>query len=334
MTLNFPRRQRDRNRRNWMKAIHQRLQEFLFPAISDRWLAILRWGLGIQIILYCSSLCADWNSLFGGDARGFITRDLAEAILTADGRLIPRLGWLVTIGNQFGLREENILGAVWISLLCAGCCLLVGLLCRPAAVIAWFLHLCTVKSASVLAYGMDNFTTIGLFYLMLAPLPDRYALDWRIWQPHPRDPHLQGFFQRVLQVHLCLIYFFSGLTKSLASDWWDGTSIWRSLTCAPFNIISPDALVPWKYLLTPMGITVLILELGYPLFIWPKRTRLIWLTSILGMHIAIGITMGLYLFSFIMIVLNLAAFGPDMLPLLDKLTSAEPAAMPQPAKQT
>jgi hypothetical protein len=29
------------------------------------------------------------------------------------------------------------------------------------------------------------------------------------------------------------------------------------------------------------------------------------------MHVAIGLTMGMYLFALIMIVLNLAAFGPD-----------------------
>jgi len=29
------------------------------------------------------------------------------------------------------------------------------------------------------------------------------------------------------------------------------------------------------------------------------------------MHVAIGFTMGLYLFALIMVVLNLAAFGPD-----------------------
>jgi hypothetical protein len=295
-----------------VQTIRKRLQEFLFPAVPDQWLVILRLGLGIQVTLYSLSLRADWNNLFGGDASGFVSRDLTEAILSADGRFIPRLGWLVTIGNQLGLREESIVGAVWISLLCAGGCLIFGLLCRPAAAIAWFLHLCAVKSASLQAYGMDNFTTIGLFYLMFAPLPDRYALDWRIWQPRPRDPHLQGFFQRVLQLHLCIIYFFSGLTKSLGSEWWNGTSIWRSLTCAPFNIISPGALASWNYLLRTVGIAVLILEIGYPFFIWPKRTRPIWLLCIVGMHIAIGITMGLYLFSLIMIVLNLAAFGPTL----------------------
>jgi len=30
------------------------------------------------------------------------------------------------------------------------------------------------------------------------------------------------------------------------------------------------------------------------------------------MHLAIGLTMGMYLFAFIMIVLNIAAFGPEL----------------------
>ena len=36
------------------------------------------------------------------------------------------------------------------------------------------------------------------------------------------------------------------------------------------------------------------------------------------MHLSIGLTMGLYLFALIMIVLNLAAFGPDSLAQLTR----------------
>jgi len=42
-----------------------------------------------------------------------------------------------------------------------------------------------------------------------------------------------------------------------------------------------------------------------------KKTRFIWLGCIVGMHIAIGVTMGMYLFALVLIVLNLAAFGAD-----------------------
>jgi hypothetical protein len=43
-----------------------------------------------------------------------------------------------------------------------------------------------------------------------------------------------------------------------------------------------------------------------------KKTRFFWLVCILAMHVAIGVTMGMYLFAFVMIVLNLAAFGVGM----------------------
>jgi hypothetical protein len=39
------------------------------------------------------------------------------------------------------------------------------------------------------------------------------------------------------------------------------------------------------------------------------KTRFFWLVCILAMHAAIGLTMGMYLFALVMIVLNLAAFG-------------------------
>ena len=126
-----------------------------------------------------------------------------------------------------------MLWTVWVFLLCAGILLLLGLLSRPAAIAAWFLHLSAVKSGDLLSYGMDNFTTIGLFYLMIAPLPDRYALDWKIWKRPRRDPQILGFHRKVLQFHLCAIYFFGGITKCLGAGWWNGNSMWRALTRPP-----------------------------------------------------------------------------------------------------
>jgi uncharacterized membrane protein len=163
----------------------------------------------------------------------------------------------------------------------------------------------------LLAYGADNFMTMGLFYLMLSPLPTRFSLDHRLVKTKPKDPQLLGFWRRVLQLHLCLVYFFGGLGKSLGSGWWDGSNLWRALTRPPFDIVSPDILIRFKYLLPILGISIVLIELGYVFFIWMKKTRFIWLGCIVGMHIAIAVTMGMYLFALVMIVLNLAAFGAD-----------------------
>jgi len=309
-TLAFHRNRAIPKRANRVATVREWLIAFLFSPDSDRWVALLRLGLGLQVALYCLSLRNDWNDLFARDSNGFISRELTEAILTLQNPLVPRLGWFVAWGSYLGLTEETILFVTWICLLGAACCLLLGFCCRTSAIIAWLLHLCAVKSGDFVAYGMDNFTTIGLFYLIVAPLPDHYALDWKLWKPRRQDLRRLGFQRRVLQLHMCLIYFFGGITKCLGTGWWTGESMWRALTRPPFNIIPLPLLISWKAVLPFLGIAVCLIETGYLFFIWWKRTRFIWLVCVLGMHVAIGLTMGLYLFSVIMIVLNLAAFGP------------------------
>jgi Vitamin K-dependent gamma-carboxylase len=294
-----------------MQAFRERLFGFLFPAETDNWLAILRLGLGVQTTLYSLTLRNDWNDLLGGAEAS--SRDLAEAFLSVESHFVPRLGWFAALGEHLGLREETILSVAWICLVVAGCSLLLGLACRFSAILAWFLHLCAAKSGGFMSYGVDNFMTIGLFYLMLSPLPDRYSLDWQLRELRTKNPQLRGFWRRVLQLHLCIIYFFSGLTKCLGPGWWDGSNVWRSLIRPPFNIIDPEILVRWKYLFPVAGVFICLLETGYPFFIWNNKTRSIWLIGICGMHILIGLTMGMWLFSLVMIVLNVAAFGPGLI---------------------
>ena len=171
--------------------------------------------------------------------------------------------------------------------------------------------------------------TIGLFYLMLCPLPDRYSLDRRLWKGRTPDPQRVGFHQRVLQLHLCLIYFFGGLAKALGAGWWNGNSIWRALTRSPFNIIPPDFLLQWSVVLPALGIFICLVEIGYPIFIWPKKTRNIWLACVLAMHAGIAAAMGLHLFALIMIVLNLAAFGSDLIPFAFSKPKPLPTRLPQ-----
>ena len=311
----WPRNQQARKIGSSLIELRKLLTRFLLPVQSDRWLTILRVGLGLQVIAWTLSLFNDWKYLFSTTGSGLITRDLAEGLVARESPFAPRLGLLVELGTRFGLREDTILAAIWICLLCAGCGLLLGFASRLSAVICWFLHLSAVKSGGFITYGVDSFMTIGLFYLMISPLPDRLSLDGWLRRGRLRPSPLIGFFRRVLQLHLSIIYFFSGLAKCLGSGWWDGSNIWRALTRPPFNIIPPEILARWSYVLPILGILICTVETAYPLFIWLRRTRFIWLGLVIAMHLAIGITMGMYLFALVMIVLNLAAFGPGVFTL-------------------
>jgi hypothetical protein len=311
-----------------MRSSRRRLEEFLFPPDSETWLGILRIGVALAVIIYCLSLRADWNELFSLDRAGVIKRDLAEAMLSAQSHYIPRLGWLVDLASRFGLPEQTVLTAAWWSLLCAAVLLLIGLLSREAAIATLILHLCAVKSTSGLTYGVDNFTSIGLFYITIAPLPDRWAADRWLRSIRRKDSHLQGFHRRILQLHLCLIYLFGGITKCAGAGWWDGTSIWYALIRPPFNLFPPETLIAWKDLFPVLSISVCLLETGYPLFIWLRKTRTSWLVAVITMHLAIGIAMGLYLFALVMITLNFAAFGAEFRFRLPRTNAAREIAAP------
>ena len=219
------------------------------------WLAILRVGLGLEVTLYSLSLRNDWTYLLSGTVRAKWRKHcfLWKAILSRDSD-----GLLLWRHNLAYMRRQY---SFWHGLVCL----------LPAAVLLselppgsqqlqrGFLHLCAAKSGGFVSYGMDNFMTIGLFYLMLSPLPDRYSLDWRLRKSQPKNPQLLGFWRRVLQLHLCIIYFFSGLTKCLGRGWWNGSSVWRALIRPPFNVIDPEILVRWKYLFPVAGIFICLL---------------------------------------------------------------------------
>jgi HTTM domain len=290
--------------RGWQRFLH-----FLFPSESDTWLTVFRIGLGLQVTVYALFIRSDWHYLFGSSGKGLVGRELGEAITSFESPLIPRFGWLIAAGRTLNISEETVLTVAWVALLSAGCLLLLGLFSRPAAIVAWFVHLCAAESGGLLAYGADNFMTTALFYLMLSPLPDRYAFDNWVVKNKPKDPHILGFWRRVLQVQLCFVYFIGGIAKFLGNGWWDGSNLWRSLIRPSFNLVPPDLLVQFKYALPLLGISICLLEVSYPIFIWLKKTRWIWLGCILAMHAAIGLMMGLYFFALVMIVMNLAAFG-------------------------
>src|SRR5262249_14547613 len=84
--------------------VKTRLLEFLFPAETDSWLTLLRVGLGLQVTLYSLSLRHDWDYLFSGTGR-----KVAEALLSLESHLIPRLGWFVPVAAQVGLQENKLL---------------------------------------------------------------------------------------------------------------------------------------------------------------------------------------------------------------------------------
>jgi hypothetical protein len=256
------------------------------------------------------------------------TLGIVQAPIT-DGMVppgVPRGRWLVEALAPLGVSEEAALRGLFLAYLASLAGLLLGWQTRVMALVAWLLHL-TLKTGSYLSvYGAYEFAHIGLFYCLWMPVGHALSLD--AWTGRVRDETSADarLGLRLLQLHLGIVYFSSGVEKASGVQWWNGEALWRALMRPDFAQFDFSWLAdyPWVAMLACWG--TLAVEVGYPLFIWPARTRRWMALAAVGLHAGIAVCMGLWSFSALMIVLNVAAFLVPAEPAPDAV--AGPAKLP------
>src|SRR5947208_16536061 len=77
----------------------KRLMGFLFPRETDKWLAVLRIGLGLQVAGYAPFLRSDCHYLFDSTVERLVSRELGGAIISFESQLIARVGRLVALDS-------------------------------------------------------------------------------------------------------------------------------------------------------------------------------------------------------------------------------------------
>jgi hypothetical protein len=189
--------------------------------------------------------------------------------------------------------------------------LLLGWQTRVMAFQAWFTGLVLCHSSILTTYGVDAFANIALFYCVLMPVGASMSLDRVTGRASGQATTSARLFLRLLQLHMCVVYLTAGLSKARGEQWWNGEAVWRALNMPQFSTFDMSWLAnfPWVMLLASWG--TLLIETGYPIGIWPARLRPWWLLAIVGMHLGIAVFMRLWLFSALLIVLNVSAFGSE-----------------------
>jgi hypothetical protein len=190
--------------------------------------------------------------------------------------------------------------------------LALGIHARLSAFLAWGLHLSLVTSGSASFYGVDQLANTFLFYLVA------YLLVFG------REKSIPVVALRVMQAHLCAIYLGAGLFKAMGRQWWNGEAIWQTVSQPAFRTFDLSSLArhPWVPMLA--GWATLVVELGYPFLIWPRRTRKAWCIATIGLHLGVGLFMGLVFFSSVMILLTCCLFLiPEEVPVAEQVL--EPA---------
>lgn len=284
-----------------------RLEQFFLRPATGRPMAALRAGLAPVLLVQGLLIASVVPELFGRS--GIVQGALHDFLLGFDA--------LDVIGLRGALQLLGISDATWLRLLfgtylSALLALAAGWHCRPAAWIACLTHALLALSGRASMYGVDQFAQVALFYLALHPA------EGVSWLPGtPAGPATPGarLVLRMLQINLCIAYLSSGIAKMEGTDWWTGEAIFRSVMMPIYASFPMGWLASYALAAKLLCWGTLALEVGYPLFIWPRATRRAWIAGIVGLHLGILIFLGLGSFALTMIVLTVTAFGVSAEPV-------------------
>lgn len=296
-----------------LRALTGRFVAWLAAEGSPGPLAFFRVGVATVALVRMAALWPSLLDVFGqyGFVQWAITRSNLDSYL-------PHIGNVALLLKPLGVSADQTVTGLALLDVAVLLALAAGWHTRACAIAAFALDILFIHAAGGLLYGADIFIHIAFFYLVFMPSGDAFSLDVRAGRRPNRPSVAAGLTRRILQLHLVIVYVSSGIEKAMGPQWWNGDAIWRSVALPAFRgpayltfDLSALANVPWVPLAS--GWLVLLVETGYGAFIWWRGTRLVWLCLTLGMHLFIGVFLGMALFAAIMSLLNLAAFGPEAL---------------------
>ena len=280
-----------------------------FRPVSARPLAGLRVGLALLLLMHLVWLSSDILALHG--SRGIIPWELTDLLRDP---WVPGLPTLAKAFLPLGISTHTAIILLLSSYAGSLLSLALGFHTRLAAFLAWGLHRSLMTSGSASFYGVDQLANTFLFYLLLFPSGRAWTFASRPAAADREDTIPVGCL-RVMQVHLCVIYFAAGLDKAMGRQWWNGEAIWQVISQPAFSTFDLSWLA--KYSLIPMlaGWGTLVVEIGYPFFICLRRTRKVWGFATIGLHVGMALCMGLVFFSSVMILLTGCLFLiPEKIP--------------------
>lgn len=283
-----------------------RFEDFFLHPASHAPLACLRILISILLLVQAVTLNRWVVDFLSRD--GLIQGPLSDLLRNP---YLPHVGWFADALAPFGVTEVTTLYAVCLLYIFSLSLLALGFMTRAASIATWFLHWVLVVTGYTSAYGVDLYAHVFLFYMMFMPLGESYSLDAYFSGRRPSgEPSSSARLSlRVIQIQLCISYFFCAYEKLLGEQWQTGEVLWRMFNLPFFKYFDLAWTAQWPWLLFAGAWATIILEGAFFIFIWPRRTRTPWLLGMLGLHLGIAAMMGLHFFGLIMCIFLISGFA-------------------------
>ncbi len=209
-----------------------------------------------------------------------------------------------------------------------------GLLTRIATPLAWWMTLMVCHRLTGALFGLDQIVIMLSMYLMLSHCGSELSIDarlrrgliasehgpgryshqktWMQWLfPASTEATCNNLATRLIQLHLCVIYLFGGLSKMRGEMWFDGSALWYTVVNYEYQSLDMTWLGRWRLAIAALTAITIFWETFYIAIVWPRLTRPIALALAVFVHGGIAVALGMVTFGTIMIVANLAFIAPQ-----------------------
>ncbi|MCS7471225.1 HTTM domain-containing protein [Stieleria sp. ICT_E10.1] len=205
---------------------------------------------------------------------------------------------------------------------------MIGLGTRITIPLALFFQLMYLHRLTGALFGLDQIVTYTTMYLALTPCGSRFSVDalirkrwvdkcatsafWRFMLPDDSPSIAANIGTRLLQLHLCVIYLFGGLSKARGETWWNGTAVWYAVSNYEYQSMDMTWISRYPAIISALSNATLFWEVFYCALVWPRVTRPFVLAVAVGVHASIAIFLGMITFGSMMIFANGIFLSPRL----------------------
>jgi uncharacterized membrane protein YphA (DoxX/SURF4 family) len=285
-------------RRGWCGEWAAAWTDFWFTPADPLPLAVIRIVTGAILSWACVVWLLDADAFFGD--RGWLRPDQVWRMNDQP--------WQWSL--YFAASSPTMIRVVGGVSLVAAILLTIGLATPLAALVSFLGLVSAANRAPLNVFGLDDTLGMLLVPLLIGPAGARLSVDRLLAGPgqgRAGEPSVRANLAlRLLQVHLCVVYFFSGTGKLFGASWWEGTALWGAVANDRYRTLDLRGLAAHPLVVNALTLATLWWEAGYAALVWPRLTRRLCLAMAVLVHLGIGLAMGMMEFGLAMITANLA----------------------------
>lgn len=280
---------------------------FWFTPTDPATLGVMRWLAGTMLFYT--------HLVWGVDLLGFFGQEGRLPVPFALAYHDTPYAWshLYYIESPAALWTVHLFALVILFMFTIGC------LTRVTSILAFLITVSYSHRAAGALFGLDQINALLALYLAVGPSGAVYSVDRWLRQRSMSKPGapvnlvMANVSQRLIQVHMCVVYFFAGFGKLLGQTWWSGTALWGAFANYEYQTLDVTWLASYPLIVNFMTQLILVWEVSYCVVVWPRLTRPLVLALAIPLHLGIAFGMGMITFGLAMLIGNLAFVSPSLI---------------------